>query len=94
MNHASEPSALHRLSAPILFRLAAVPRWSFVIGLAALLVVGLLLPGWPGAVVLGLLALFLAWLAALGWGRIPPTAALLRVLAILLIVAAAVGKVR
>lgn len=92
MHQPSEPSAFQRWSAPLLVRLAALPRWSLVVGLAALLVAGLVLSGWPGAVVLGALALFLAWLAALGWSRLSPAAALLRVVTILLVVVAAVRQ--
>jgi uncharacterized membrane protein len=93
VDNASEPSAFHRRSAPILVRLAAVPPWAFVVGLAVLLVVGLFLPGWPGAVVLLLLAAFLAWLAALSWSRLTPLAALVRGATIVLVVWAAAQKV-
>jgi len=93
VNHASEPSAFERFSAPLLLRLAALPRWSLVVGLVVLVVAGLLLPGWPGAVVLVVLAALLAWLAALGWSRYTPVAALLRVVTVLLVLSAAASKV-
>ena len=93
MNHASEPSAFERLSAPVLLRLSALPRWSLVVGLAVVLVAGLLLPGWAGAVVLGLLALFLGWLALLGASQLTPGAVVLRALTVLLVVVAAARKV-
>jgi len=93
VNHASEPSAFERLSAPVLLRLSALPRWSLVVGLAVVLVAGLLLPGWVGAVVLGLLALFLAWLALLGASQLTPGAVVLRALTVLLVVVAAARKV-
>jgi hypothetical protein len=64
-----------------------------VVGLAAVLVAGLLLPGWAGAAVLGVLALFLAWLALLSASRLGPGGVLLRALTVLLVVVAALRKV-
>lgn len=93
MSNGSEPSAFQRLSAPLLMRLAALPRWLFVVGPAVLVFLGLLLPGWPGAIVLLLLAGFLTWLAALGWQRLAPFPRLLRVATVVLVLAAAVAKV-
>ena len=93
VNHASEPSTFERLSAPVLLRLSALPRWSLVVGLTVVLVAGLLLPGWAGAAVLGVLALFLAWLALLGASQLTPGAALLRAVTVLLVVVAAARKV-
>lgn len=93
MNHASEPSTFQRLSAPVVIRLAALPRWLFVVVPAALVVLGLLLPGWPGALVLLLLALFLAWLAALSWQQAESLPRLLRVVTVAIVLVAAASKV-
>lgn len=93
MNHASEPSSFERRSAPLLLRLSALPRWSVVAGIVGLLAAGLFLPGWPGAVVLGVLAVFLGWLALLSRSRLSPAELLLRVITVGLVVAAAVSKV-
>jgi hypothetical protein len=93
VNHASEPSAFQRLSAPALLWLSSLPRWSLVVGLVVVLVAGLLLPGWAGAALLVLLALFLAWLAVLGASRLTPGAAALRALTVLLVLVAAARKV-
>ena len=50
--------------------------------LAALLIAGLAVPGWIGAVALVLVAAFLGWLAAVSWPRLTPSGRLLRVAAI------------
>ncbi|HVQ89048.1 MAG TPA: DUF6703 family protein [Actinomycetes bacterium] len=85
----SEVTAFERISAPYLLRLHAAPRWLLAVVLAALLVVGLLVKGPIGAVLLLLLALFLAWLAAVSWRLLTPSARLIRFLVVGLVVAAA-----
>lgn len=73
-------SALERLSTPALLRLHAMPRWAFPAFTALLLVGGLLVPNSAvAAVLLGLLALSLAWLVALSWPRLNALARLMRV---------------
>jgi hypothetical protein len=63
--------------------------------LAGLLVTGLAVPGWPGAVALVLVAAFLGWLAALSWPRLGPGPRLLRVAAVVgLLVIAWIQAVR
>ncbi len=47
-----------------------MPVWVIPIVLAALLVIGLAVPGWAGAAALVLVAAFLGWLAALSWPRL------------------------
>ena len=66
------PSALERISAPWLVRLSLMPRWLFLIVLGSVLFAGLYLDNAVGGVLLLLLALFLAWLASLGWSRVSP----------------------
>jgi hypothetical protein len=61
--------------------------------LAVLLVVGLMVNGWLGGVVLLVPAVFLAWLLALSWPVVSPAGRLMRVVAVLVIVAGAVAKI-
>jgi hypothetical protein len=59
-----------------------LPVWVPPIVLAALLVTGFAVPGWPGAAALVLVAGFLGWLAAVSWPRLAPGSRLLRLTAI------------
>ena len=86
------PSALERISAPWLVRLSLVPRWLFLILLGSVLFAGLYLDNAVGAVLLLVLALFLAWLASLGWSRVTPLGRVLRLLTVGLLVYVAVSK--
>jgi hypothetical protein len=86
------PSALERISAPWLVRLSLVPRWLFLIVLGGMLFAGLYLDNAVGGVLLLLLALFLAWLASLGWSRVTPIGRVLRLLTVGLLVYVAVSK--
>ena len=74
----NEPGPLARRSAPLLLRLAALPRWLFVVVPAALLLFGLFVKGVLGGVVLLVLAAFVGWLAALQWPALSPSARGLR----------------
>jgi len=89
---ARPPAAASRISAALLLWLNGLPRWLFGVVLIVVAVGGLVLNGWPGAVLLGMLATFLAWLAALSWPRADAGGRALRVLAIVLILGAAVAK--
>ena len=86
------PSALERISAPWLVRLSLVPRWLFLIVLGSVLFAGLYLDNAVGGVLLLVLALFLAWLASLGWTRVTPIGRVLRLLTVGLLVYVAVSK--
>lgn len=66
-----------------------VPRPLVVIGLAAFLVAGLLLPGAIGSVFLVILGLFLLWLIALSWPVLPTGSKVMRVIVVLLVFGAA-----
>jgi hypothetical protein len=88
------PSALERISAPWLVRLSRVPRWLFLIVLGSILFAGLLLDSALGGVLLLVLALFLAWLASLGWSHVSPVGRILRLLTVGLLVYVAVDKFR
>jgi hypothetical protein len=71
--------SLERSSARPLVLLHQLPVWLVPLVLAGLLVTGLAVPGWPGAVALVLVAAFLVWLAAVSWPRLSPGPRLLRV---------------
>ena len=59
-----------------------LPVWLVPLVLAGLLVTGLAVPGWPGAVALVLVAAFLGWLAALSWPKVDRGGRLLRLAAV------------
>ncbi|MEK9664552.1 MAG: DUF6703 family protein [Candidatus Nanopelagicales bacterium] len=80
-----EPNALQRVSLPLVTRLSRTPRWLIVIVLAVLLVLGMVQTGslaWLGALILGFLTLFFAWLLALSWPAVPTSGRLLRLLVV------------
>ena len=58
------------------------PVWFPPVVVAVLLIVGLAVPGWLGAVALVLVAGFLGWLASLSWPRVNRNGRLLRVAAV------------
>lgn len=84
--------AIEARSAPILQRLVAMPRWVLFVGLVALVVGGLLLTGVPAFLLLGLIAVFLAWLAFLAWPVLRPGQRTLRALTVALVAGAAVAR--
>lgn len=88
------PSALERISAPWLVRLSRIPRWLFLIVLGSVLFAGLYLDSALGGVLLLVLALFLAWLASVGWSHVSPIGRILRLLTVGLLVYVAVDKFR
>lgn len=92
MSDNETPSTIERISAPWLVRLSLIPRWLFLIVLGALLFAGLYLDNAIGGVLLLMLALFLAWLASLGWSRVPPIGRVLRLLTVGVLIYFAVGK--
>ena len=75
--------ALERFSAPLVLKLHAMPRWLVPILLAVFLFVGLITSGpwtWLGALLLGIVTLFVAWLSALAWPVLTPGSRLARVI--------------
>ncbi|MFZ0323742.1 MAG: DUF6703 family protein [Actinomycetes bacterium] len=88
----ADATAFQRWSAPLLVRLTAMPRWSFVIVLAVVTFAGLMLDGILGGLLLLLLAALLAWLAALGWPTYNVAARLLRVVVVALVLYVAASK--
>jgi hypothetical protein len=87
--------SLERSSARPLLVLHQFPVWLIPLVLAALLVTGLAVRGWPGTVALVAVAGFLGWLAAVSWPRLRPGPRLLRLAAIAcVLVAAAIQAAR
>ncbi|MGH8834913.1 MAG: DUF6703 family protein [Actinomycetes bacterium] len=83
-------AALERSSAPLLLRMSVLPGWLVPVLMLAIAVVALLVGGPVGFALLLVIALFLAWLAALSWPVLPPRTRLLRVLVPLAVLAAAI----
>ncbi len=73
---------IERSSAKALVLLHQQPVWLPPVVVAVLLVVGLAVPGWLGAIALILVAAFLGWLAALSWPRVDRGGRLLRLAAV------------
>ena len=55
--------------------------------IAALFIGGLAVGGWGGAAMLLVVTVFLAWLAVLSWPALPPSTRVLRVWAIVVLLA-------
>lgn len=83
-------AALERVSTPLVLRMSALPGWVVPALMLAIAVAGLLVGGPVGFVLLLLVAVFLAWLAALSWPVLAPRTRLLRVLVPLAVLAAAI----
>ena len=83
-------SRMERSSAKPLVWLHQQPVWFPPLVVALLLVVGLAVPGWLGAAALVLVAGFLGWLAALSWPQTSTGGRLLRVAAVVGVLAVAV----
>ena len=80
------PTPLQRYSAPLLLQLARVPKWLLLVAVLALTVAGLMLDNAIGGILLLVLALFLAWLAVLGWTQLSLVARLMRLIVVGLVV--------
>ncbi len=80
---------------PLLVMMHSMPRWVLPVVLAAALFFGLLLDGswaWLGAILLGVIAIFLAWLLALSWPLLSGSSRLIRVVVVLAVAGMAVLK--
>ena len=88
----TDATAFQRFSAPLLVGLSGIPRWAFVIGLAATTFAGLAIEGVVGGVLLLVVAVFLGWLAALGWPSYTLPARILRVAVVALVAYVAATK--
>ena len=82
--------AVERSSARPLAYLQQMPRWLPPLAVLALLVTGLAVPGWIGAVALVLVAAFLGWLGYMSWPTIAVPGRLLRISAVACMLAFAV----
>lgn len=84
---------VERHSATTVVFLHRLPGWVLPLVVAALMLVGLFVHGWAGALAMTALALFLAWFAYLSWPGLSWPGRLLRVAAVALLAAFAVGDI-
>ena len=87
-SHGAARATLERLSLPLLTRVARLPR------AVPLLVAGVVVGGPLGAVLIGLVALVVAWLLALAWPALTGVERLGRVAVLLLAVALCAVQLR
>ncbi|HEY1621870.1 MAG TPA: DUF6703 family protein [Streptosporangiaceae bacterium] len=80
-----------RSAVPLIF-MRQLPSWLIPIILVALLITGLAVRNIIGAVALGPVALFVAWLGLLSWPRLSGAGRLLRVAVVAAILAVAVAQ--
>jgi Family of unknown function (DUF6703) len=80
-----ELTAFQRLSATLLVALSRMPKWLLLVVVLGLTAGGLLLENAIGGILLLLLALFMGWLAIVGWPRLSLVGRLLRILVLGLI---------
>ena len=84
-------TSVEKASLPLLTRLSRLPRVVPFLVVLALLVGGILIPGW-GWVLTALVVLFLAWVLFLGWPRLTPVERLMRVAVIAMAFAITVSQ--
>jgi hypothetical protein len=77
--------SVERRSAGLLTWLATQPRWMPFLLVLALLLAGLFTPPAIGAVLLGILALLLAWLTYLAWPKLEPAGRFTRLIVLALV---------
>lgn len=82
-------ASFERTSLPLLTRISALPRWAPFLAVLALLVAGILVPGW-GWILTAVVAVFLAWLLALSWPRLNAVERLMRFAVVVLALVIAV----
>ncbi|MET0741694.1 MAG: DUF6703 family protein [Candidatus Nanopelagicales bacterium] len=85
-------ASLDRVSRPWLLRLTRLPRPLLLVVTIAVSFGGLLLPGFAGAVLLLLLALFFGWLLLLAWPLLSDGGRLLRGIVVLALLGGAIAK--
>ena len=84
--------AIERRSATTLLWLHQLPRWLAPVLAVALLVAGLAVSGWAGAIALVGLAVVLAWLASLSWPQLSAQGRVLRIAVVGLVILVAVFR--
>ena len=82
--------AVERVSRPALVQLSRLPRVVPFLGMLLLLVLGGFVGGPVGFVLVGVAALFVAWLLYLSWPRLTSSEKVMRAAVVLLAVALAV----
>ena len=82
--------SVERASLPLLARLSALPRPVPFLSMLILLVLGAVVGGPVGFVLMGVAAVFVAWLLYLSWPRLTAAERLMRGAVVLLAVALAV----
>jgi hypothetical protein len=85
-------ASLQDRTAPVAIALSRMPRFLLIGIFGALVVVGLAGPGLVGVIPLLLIAAVGTWLLVLGWDLRSSTERLLRIVAVLLVIAFAVYK--
>ncbi|RKS74825.1 hypothetical protein BZB76_3347 [Actinomadura pelletieri DSM 43383] len=80
-----------RSAAPVVF-LHRLPRWTLLVAVFALLVVGMAGSGWVAAAGLLVLAAALAWFAYLNWPALDGSGRALRIVALAILLAFALGR--
>ncbi|MQA88219.1 MAG: hypothetical protein GEV03_27260 [Streptosporangiales bacterium] len=84
--------AVERRSAPALVWLHRAPRWIIPVAVLILLLVGAAAPRPVGALAFLILAAGLSWLCFLSWPALRPHSRLLRMVAVAIILAVAIGR--
>jgi hypothetical protein len=80
-----------RSAAPVVF-LHRLPRWTLLAAVFVLLVIGMAGTGWVAAAGVLVLAAALGWFAYLNWPRLDAQGRALRIVALALLVAFALGR--
>jgi hypothetical protein len=70
-----------------------LPRWVLPVTMGLLLLIGMLVTGWPGALALLVLAVFLGWFAYLSWPTVDLSGRLLRLAAVVVLLIFVAGHV-
>lgn len=86
-------AGVERRSALPLTFLNGLPRWTLPIALAALLIMGLVMSGWPAGIPSLLLTLTLAWFAYLSWPALDLRGRFLRIAGLVVLLAFVGGHI-
>jgi len=84
--------SVERASLPLMTRLSSLPRLVPFLVLLALLVAGVVISGPVGFVLMGLAAVFVAWILYLSWPRLTSSERIMRSAVLLLAVAMALTQ--